>query len=191
MSEQNQNQGKEPLLDHEYDGIRELDHPLPGWWLATFYFTIAFAVGYFAYYMLGNGPGLVEEFNQDWTRVQIQQVANKKPFPDDSALEAVLKDPGSVKLGAVAFQEKCASCHAADGGGSIGPNLTDRFWINGDGSAASVAKLIAEGSLAKGMPAWAGVIPDQEIYHATAYLVSIQGTTPAKPKAPQGTEIKK
>lgn len=183
----------EKLLDHEYDGIKELDNPLPGWWLTTFYGAIVFAVLYLGYYHFG-GPGKDshETLAMDLSEIKAQQDASAKnaPAPDENSLQAVLADSAKLASGKTIFAEKCAVCHAADGGGMIGPNLTDKFWIHGDGSLPAILQVVAEGVSDKGMPPWKTLLKQDEIVTVVAYAKTLQGTKPAKPKEPQGNEIK-
>ena len=179
------------LLDHDYDGIKELDNPLPEWWLLTFYGAIVFAIAYFAYYHLGNGPSLRDELNTDLQQVKQQKLAQEgKSQYDESSLLAVFNDSSQVKLGGTIYKEKCESCHAPGGGGSIGPNLTDKFWIHGEGTLSSIVKVISEGVADKGMPPWGAILKKEELYAVTAYVHTLAGTKPANPKAPQGVEVK-
>ncbi len=179
------------IPNHEYDGIHELDNPLPGWWLMTFYGTVIFAIFYFAYYSLGSGPTLVQELNQQLA----QQEANKPStpvaaWPDEAKLASVAKDPQQLKAGEAVFTSKCLACHGAKGEGLIGPNLTDNFWIHGKGALPNIAKVIYDGVNEKGMPPWGPILKDDEMYAVTGYVHSLKGTNPPNPKAPQGEEVK-
>ena len=183
---------KEKPLDHAYDGIQEYDNPLPGWWLATFYITIVFAVLYIGYYHVGSGPGPHEELASDLAEIKAQASANtpKEPPLTEEAMMAVYADAGRRDSGKKVFVEKCASCHAVDGGGLIGPNLTDNFWIHGKGTMVDVASVVSEGVLDKGMPPWKTMLKKDEIQNVVAYVHSLKGTKPANPKAAQGNEVK-
>jgi cytochrome c oxidase cbb3-type subunit 3 len=179
--------------DHEYDGIKELDNFLPQWWVLLFLFCVLFAGAYYAYYELGDGPGLNEELKVEMAAHQ-QKVAAGKPadsgggFPDEQKLNAFFADSKKLSDGKAVFMTRCASCHGPAGGGSIGPNLTDKHWINGDGSIVAIAKVINEGVGAKGMPPWGPVLSSDEMYTVAAFVKSLKGTNPAGGKAPQGTE---
>lgn len=183
----------EKLLDHNYDGIQEFDNPLPRWWLATFYGAIVYAVLYLGYYHLG-GPGKDPRVDlaQELSEIKDKQNASVKnaPGPDEAALMAALQDPARKTAGKSLFGEKCASCHVIDGGGSIGPNLTDKYWIHGDGSLTSILQVVSEGVADKGMPPWKALMKPDEIISVVAYVKTFQGTKPANPKAPQGNEVK-
>ena len=180
--------GEESLvLDHEYDGIKELDHPLPNWWLWIFYLTIAFSIPYAIYYMTGMGPTLSQELASDLE--QIAKVQAAAPKPAEAGLEkliAALKDPSQIESGKTAFIAKCAACHGDKGQGLIGPNLTDDYWLHGEGKAKDVIKVVSEGVLDKGMPAWGQVVSPDELVHLTAFIHSLRGTNPAGAKEAQG-----
>lgn len=177
----------EETLEHEYDGIRELDNPLPGWWLATFYGTIVFALLYVGYYHLGTGPSLVEELQRDMAEISEKAKPAEGPSgPDESALLAVLEDPAALRLGKEQYAAKCASCHGNQGEGSIGPNLTDAYWIHGDGSITAIATVVSDGVAAKGMPPWKGLLKEDELVAVVGFVKSLKGTKPANAKAPQG-----
>ncbi len=178
------------LLDHNYDGIEEFDHPLPKWWLVTFYGTIIFAALYTGYYHFGSGPLQDAELGNDMAA--IQKLAPPAASIDDLAAKAIalMNDSATKDAGKLAYMGKCAACHGTLGEGGIGPNLTDKFWINGDGQAAAVTKVILEGVPEKGMPTWGAVIPAEETAQLTVFIASLQGTNPPKAKAPEGTEVK-
>lgn len=176
------------LLSHNYDGIQELDNPLPKWWQVTFYATIIFSVFYIGYYEFGSGPSLLQELESDLAVIEA-----KRPKDVGAQLLAAVKassaDATLIAAGQVAFAGKCASCHADQAQGLIGPNLTDHHWIHGDGSAEEIYKVIAEGVADKGMPPWAAVIPDDEMKSLMVYLLSIRGQM-REGKPAEGTEHK-
>lgn len=178
------------LLDHNYDGIEEFDHPLPKWWLVTFYGTMIFAAIYVGYYHLGSGPLQVAELENDIAA--IQKLAPAPTSADDLTAKAMamMDDAKAKEAGKVAYLGKCAACHGNLGEGGIGPNLTDNFWIHGDGQPASVIKVIVEGVAEKGMPTWGAIIPPEETAQLTAFIASLKGTSPPNPKAPEGVEVK-
>lgn len=174
------------LLDHNYDGIQELDHPLPSWWLAILYITIVFSVVYMAYYMTGWGPTLTEEMNQQLAEIEAKKPAAPEGGMASDVLLAAIQDPSKIAAGKGVYDGKCAACHGDKGQGLIGPNLTDDHWIHGTGSPADVAKVISEGVPDKGMPPWGPVITPDELVEVTAFIRSIHGSNPPNPKEPQG-----
>lgn len=182
MSQDNQDN----LLNHNYDGIQEYDNALPNWWLVTFFGTIIFAFIYFIHYTYGGGDTQAQELAQDLAN--LPKTAEK--IWSESDLENKMKGPEVLNAGAAVFKSKCSSCHGTEGQGVVGPNLTDRFWIHGRGQRADIIQVVTKGVLDKGMPAWDGLISDDEVVAVTAYVYSLKGKTPANPKAPQGEEVK-
>ncbi len=192
MDDQKQNEEeKKLLLDHNYDGIQELDNPLPRWWLATFYITIFFSIFYVNYYFFGDGPTLTEEFDkakqENYLKVFASQ--SKEAPTDEKELAKLLGDTEQVAQGKSVFEKNCASCHGAAGQGVIGPNLTDNHWINGKGKLLDILKAVSEGVLEKGMPAWKPVLKPEELKQVVVYVKSINGTHPANPKEAQGEKV--
>lgn len=180
---------KSILLDHNYDGIQELDHPLPKWWLVTFYLTMIFSAIYVGYYHMGSGLLQEQELEAD-----LAAIKSRAPAPtssDDLAAKAfaMKDDPAALEAGKVSFIAKCAACHGNLGEGGIGPNLTDKFWIHGTGDAAGVIKIIVDGVPEKGMPTWGPIIPPEETAQLTAFIATLSGTNPPKAKGPEGQEI--
>ena len=175
-------------LDHNYDGIKELDNKLPPWWVYSFYLTIIFAGGYLAYYHLFGGENQVAEYEQEMLAAQLAIEEYKKTAPDlvDAENVVVLTDAGDLEAGAAIYQANCMACHAADGGGGIGPNLVDEHWILG-GGIKNIFQTISEGGRAgKGMIAWKSTLKPAEIQQVSSYILSLQGTTPANPKEAEG-----
>lgn len=179
---------QDPLLDHEYDGIKELDNPLPGWWLATFYIFIVFWPIY-TFTLHGLGKWTIRgEFEADLA--QVNQAQQKQKGGDDQRNWAAwVNDTDRKAKGKVVWDGKCAVCHLADGGGSIGPNLTDSYWIHGDGQPESMWSTVYNGVPAKGMPAWGAVLKPEEVINVVVFANSLKGTKPAQPKAPQGDKV--
>ncbi len=183
---------KDELLDHDYDGIKEFDNPLPNWWLTTFYGAIVFAFLYVGYYHFGPGPSLDEELAQDLAQVKALALSMKKQAPPatEAELAALLANPAKLAQGKKIFAEKCMVCHGAQGEGQIGPNLTDAYWIQGSASLASIMKVVMVGVAEKGMPPWEALLKPEEIQAVTAFVKTLQGTKPANPKPPQGELVK-
>lgn len=185
------NEKKEKLTDHNYDGIQELDNDLPRWWLGLFYISVIFAVVYYAHYEFGNGPSLQEEFMQEVSAMEAQkEAAPKSSFPESAKLVAFQKSTEKLGVGKGVFQSKCISCHGDKGQGIIGPNLADDNWLHGDGKIESIAKIIQNGVSEKGMPPWGPLLSEEEVYAVTAYVKSLRGSNPAGAKAPQGPLVK-
>jgi len=175
------------LMDHEYDGIQEYDNPMPRWWLATLWATVIFSVLYLLNLpVVGKGPGRIAEYLADSAANAALQAAHD-PIASVTAEQvlAAAADPAQVAAGKTVFTTNCAACHLADGGGFIGPNLTDPYWIHG-GTPLDVFRTIARGVPEKGMPTWSAVLPAEQVIAVSAYVHTLQGTRPAKPKEPQG-----
>jgi len=178
-----------PLADHEYDGIQELNNPAPFWWQLFFYLSIAFGIGYYAYYELGSGPTTDDRITALMNEVDVAKSAHKTEGPDENALLALVNDPTALKEGNEVYQAKCTACHASDGGGVVGPNLADEYWIHGKGSVLDLHKVLTEGVAEKGMPPWGPILTEKEMNALVAFVKSLQGKKPAVPKAPQGNKV--
>ena len=175
---------RDRLIDHSYDGIQEYDNPMPRWWVITFWATIVFSILYYIVPGLGLGKGRMAEYDADMAAFRAAHPANTGGG-NPALLLAEAKKPAEVLQGKMLFAGKCAVCHAADGGGVIGPNLTDDAWLHG-GTVDSIYASVNNGILAKGMPAWGKLLKADELEQVVAYVWTLHGTTPAKPKEPQG-----
>jgi len=178
----------ELILDHNYDGIKELDNSLPPWWLYSFYVSIVFAVIYLVnVHILGNNSQF-DEYAQEYKEAEISIAEYKKNAKDLVDINSVtlLTDQADLDKGKAIFMQNCTPCHMADGGGGIGPNLTDNHWILG-GGIKNVFNTITEGGRdGKGMISWKQNFKPSEIAQVASYVLSLQGTSPANPKEPQG-----
>ena len=179
------------IAGHDYDGIEELDNPLPRWWLFIFWGTIVFGIGYYAYYEMMGGPSLSAELAREMKTIEAQrsQAESQQPKKEDIDLNAILASSEKMSLGAKQYQQKCAACHGDKGQGMIGPNLTDNYWIHGGGDLKGIIEVVEKGVLDKGMPPWKGVIPGDEIIYLSAYIKNMKGSNPPGAKAPQGELI--
>lgn len=175
------------LLDHSYDGIRELDHVLPRWWLGLLYATILFAAWYTGYYMSGTGPTPQQELAMELKKIAALHPAPVSPLESgDAALLAAIGSHENIEAGAVVFNGKCVACHGDHAQGGIGPNLTDDYWIHGEGRPQDIASTVTTGVAEKGMPPWGPVLSPDELRNVVAFILSSHGTNPAGAKAPQG-----
>lgn len=175
------------LAGHNYDGIKELDSRIPPWFLWLFYGTIIFSVIYMIHYhVLGTGPLQEEEYMQEVKLAEIQraELMRTGAFINEETV-TLLTEPAMLDAGKQIFMANCAACHAADGGGLVGPNLTDEYWIHG-GGIKNVFKVVKYGVVNKGMIAWQNMLNPKQIQEVSSYVVSLQGTKPANPKAPEG-----
>jgi len=172
------------LIAHNYDGIQEYDNPLPRWWVYLFYATIIFSVAYlFNVPGIGSGKGRVANYEADVAAWKRAHPPTGGATPEQ--LAALAADPSALADGKAIFAANCASCHRADGGGMIGPNLADDAWIHG-GTLADIHKSIDQGVLAKGMPNWGKLLRPEQVNAVTAYVATLKGSNPANPKAPEG-----
>ncbi|AZJ32317.1 MULTISPECIES: cbb3-type cytochrome c oxidase N-terminal domain-containing protein [Tenacibaculum] len=182
-------QEDEIILDHNYDGIKELDNNLPPWWLYMFYATIIFAAVYLVRYHVLGADNQEMEYAQAVAEAKRELAAfksNSKEAIIDAETATVLTSDADLSRGKAVFNLNCAACHMADGGGGIGPNLTDEYWILG-GGMKNIFNTVANGGRdGKGMVAWNKTLKPKDIQKVASYIISLQGTTPAKPKEPQG-----
>jgi cytochrome c oxidase cbb3-type subunit 3 len=175
------------LLDHDVDGIREYDNPMPRWWLGTFWLTIGFSVLYLLNIPgIGTGKGRIADYEAEMAKAAAV-LAQNDPLAGVTAeqLLGVARDPQQLALGKTTFVAMCASCHLADGGGQIGPNLTDAYWLHGN-RPLEIMKTVVEGIAVKGMPPWGKILKPAQLTAVTGYVLTLRGTTPKSAKAPQG-----
>ena len=179
----------EIILDHNYDGIRELDNKLPPWWVYMFYATIIFGLVYLVRFHIMNDYDQDLEYEQEVAAAQLEIEEYKKTAKDlvDVNSVALFTDAADINAGKVIFETNCVACHMADGGGGIGPNLTDDYWILG-GGIKNVFNTVSEGGRdGKGMVAWKQILKPVEMAQVSSYILTeINGKTPANPKAAEG-----
>ncbi|GGG58900.1 cbb3-type cytochrome c oxidase N-terminal domain-containing protein [Bizionia arctica] len=178
----------EIILDHSYDGIRELDNDLPPWWTYAFIASIIFAVIYLVRFEVFDGYTQYDELDTEYAEAKIALEEYKKTAKDlvDFNTVELLTSASDLSNGKTIFETNCVACHMADGGGGIGPNLTDENWILG-GGISHVFKTVSEGGRnGKGMIAWKQSLKPSEIAQVASYVLQFQGTTPAKPKDAEG-----
>ena len=176
------------LLDHEYDGIREYDNPMPRWWLASLWGTVIFSVLYVLNVGgIGTGEGRIAAYEADMVKAAAL-AAQHDPLSGitEERLLTASRTEATRLLGQTTFTAMCASCHGPDGGGAIGPNLTDTYSIHGAAPLA-IMRTIVEGVGAKGMPAWGKILKPDQLEAVAGYVIQLRGTSPANPKAPEGT----
>ena len=174
------------LMDHEYDGIRELDNNLPPWWKYGFYFCIVWAFMYLMYFhVLSSGDLSAEEYALE-IKTANEEIAKyretQKNFVTAETVE-YLTEQNAIDAGAGIFKKNCRACHRNDAGGEIGPNLTDAYWLNG-GDIKSIFKVVKNGK--KDMPAWGKKLKPIEIAQVITYINTLQGSNPPNAKAPEG-----
>lgn len=180
---------KDIEIDHEFDGIKELDNPVPIWFNALFYGTICFGLIYLMiYHVFGWG------MNQDQEYVHEMAVAEKAK-QEYLAQAANLIDENSIEVnldmapaGKILYAANCVSCHGANGEGGIGPNLTDRSWIHG-AEIKDIFKTVKYGVPAKGMVPWEQTLTPGQIAEVSNYILTLRDTNPANAKAAEGVEV--
>lgn len=179
---------QEIVLDHNYDGIRELDNNLPPWWVYMFYASIVFGIGYFAYYQMFDGPTQIDEYETEVAQAKAEVAEFKKNNKDliDADNVELLTGASDLAAGKTIYIDNCVACHKDNGGGGIGPNLTDDYWILG-GGVKNIFHTISEGGRAgKGMIAWKSDLKPNEMAQVTSYVISLHGTNPPDAKEAEG-----
>ena len=181
------------MLDHNYDGIKELDNHLPPWWTGLFLGTIAFAIVYLLFYhVFDTLPSQQAEYDTEVALAKEQlkkiQAANPVAAIDETNVEATT-DALALAEGKQIFLNTCASCHRKDGGGDIGPNLTDDYWKHG-GTVKDIFKTIRHGVQGTNMIAWEGVISPEKMKNVSSYVLTLRGTNPPNAKKPEGDLLK-
>lgn len=216
---------EDKLFDHDYDGIREYDNPLPPWWVNLFFITIVWSVVYVLYYHVFEiGDRSFDEFKKEYDQTWIKEkdpgyvhaeilpgyrnpyYSNRPEITPKSMLSGVvlkpkeeekeivydftaLTDQPALQKGHEVWVKNCVVCHGQKGEGGIGPNLTDDYWIHGNG-INNIMKTIIKGVPEKGMLAWGKILKQEEMLHVGSYVMTLHGTNPPNAKAPQGTLAK-
>jgi len=177
-------------LGHDYDGIRELNNRLPPWWLYGFYLCIVFAAIYlWRFHVSHTGPSSKQEYERSVAKAEakIQEYLKQKGEAVDENTVTLLTSAEDIQAGKAIFTDptKCPACHGADGGGNtVGPNLTDDYWIYG-GNIKNIFKTIKYGAN-NGMKSWKDELSAKQMAQVASYIKSLKGTKPANPRAPQG-----
>ncbi len=177
------------MLDHNYDGIRELDNHLPPWWKWLLYGSIVWAFFYLiAYHVTDSLPLQTEEYNTEVAyadeQIRKMKAANPGTVIDENSV-VFTSDAAALMDGQQTFKNICSSCHRMDGGGDIGPNLTDQYWKHG-GSIKDVFKVVRDGVPNTNMVSWGGALSPEKMQNVSSYLLTLQGTNPPNGKAPEG-----
>jgi cytochrome c oxidase cbb3-type subunit 3 len=175
-------------LNHDYDGIRELDNSIPPWWLGAFFASILFGVVYlWRYHVAENAPLQLEEYTIAVQKAEVQQAAYLKRAANNVDENTIaMLDASGIEAGKGLFAQNCVACHGAEGqGAAVGPNLTDDYWIHG-GNLQSIFKTIKYGVTEKGMRAWKDDMTPVQMAQLTSYVKTLKGTNPPNPKEPQG-----
>jgi cytochrome c oxidase cbb3-type subunit 3 len=181
---------KEILIEHDYDGIQELDNPIPGWFMYLFYGSIVFGIAYLLHYHVFKTGQLQDaEYRTEMVQADIEKKAylSKAANRVDENTVKLEHDPAVIAAGQGIFKASCAACHGDHAQGNVGPNLTDDFWLHGS-KINDLFKTIKYGVLAKGMPTWEKQLSPKQIADVANYIKSLHGTHPAGAKEPQGTK---
>ncbi len=182
------------VLDHEIDGIREYDNPLPGWLMAIWWGALLFSALYICFYALAFGPSTMQaEYRGqeviDRARTQSYYDANPMVPPTAEELLAGVTDDAILLKAEDRFVRNCASCHGDVGQGLIGPNLTDEYWLHG-GQVTQIFNTLVKGVPTKGMPPWGRALSPEDLSALVSYIRSLQGSNPADAKAQEGDLVK-
>ena len=178
--------GDKLLSGHEYDGIKELDNKLPKWWLWLFYITIIFAVVVFVRLHVIKTADLQDDLYKKEVEAAVIKYSALRPANTlDASNVTLLTDAAALDAGKAIFEKSCQVCHLAQAQGLVGPNLTDDYWIHGC-KIGDLFKLITTGVPEKGMISWKDQLTGQQIQQVASYILSLKGTNPPNPKAPQG-----
>lgn len=182
---------KDIVIDHEYDGIVELDNPVPIWFNALFYGTIIFGLIYLlVYHVFGWGMNQDQEYLHEVAmaeKAKQEYLAQAANLVDESSVEF---SAALAPAGKAIFTANCAACHGANGEGTIGPNLVDRFWLHG-GEIKDIFKTVKYGIPEKGMVPWEQTLTPGQIAEVSSYIITLRDTKPANPKASEGSEVEK
>lgn len=179
---------KDLVMEHKFDGIAELDNPTPPWFMWLFYGTILFGVAYiFNYHVFKWGMLQDEEYVvevQQAEAAKAEYLANAANLIDENTV-TVSAEGSVISAGMAIFNNNCVACHGDKGQGSVGPNLTDEYWLHG-GSVNSVFKTVKYGVPEKGMISWEKQLTPKQISEVSNYILSLKGTNPPGAKEPQG-----
>ncbi len=179
---------KDMMLEHQFDGISELDNPTPAWFMWLFYSTIAFAFVYMMYFhVFEYGKMQEEEYDIEMAAAKAERevyLATSANNIDESSVKDS-HEAGVLDAGKSVYNTSCVACHGDKGQGLVGPNLTDVYWLHG-GKIGSIFKTIKYGVPEKGMISWEKTLSPKQISDVSNYIISLKGTNPANAKAPQG-----
>lgn len=187
------NKPTDQLLDHEYDGIREYDNPIPAWWTWMWISTMIFSAVYFVHYhVTGTGESVLAAYEREVNAQLAKESEHRKDnlgVLSETMLSGMMRDEAMVTAGATKYAAICAACHGVKGEGTVGPNLTDVYWLHADGTLLNIREIVAQGVPEKGMPAWEKLMSPEELNQVVVYVGTLLGTN-AEGKLPQGEEHK-
>jgi cytochrome c oxidase cbb3-type subunit III len=178
----------EIMLDHNYDGIEELDNDLPPWWKYGFYLTIVVGIIYlFNFHVLHTGDLQGAEFDKEVAKAKLEVAEYMKTAANnvDETNVKILTELADIEAGKNVYTANCAACHGKIGEGGVGPNMTDNYWIHG-GDIVNVFKSVKYGWPDKGMKSWKEDLSPMQMAQVSSYIHSLIGSNPPNGKAPQG-----
>ncbi|QCR22207.1 c-type cytochrome [Pontibacter sp. SGAir0037] len=171
--------------NHDFDGIQEYDNDLPPWWKYMFYVSIVFAIGYMLHFhVFKTGALMAQEYEMEMEEAALLAAKNA----DAVTNYELLTEAAALESGKAIFAQNCAACHGTEGQGTVGPNLTDAYWLHG-GDVNDIFKTVKFGVPAKGMVPWQGKLTKDQILEVSSYILSLQGSNPANAKEPQGEKM--
>ena len=176
------------MLDHDYDGIKELDNNLPPWWKYGFYLTIVVAIVYLInYHVIGTGDLQTKEYEKEiaQAKLEVDEFMKTSANNVDENTVKLLTEATDISTGKDLYIANCVACHGKGGEGSVGPNLTDDYWLHG-GSIQDLFKTLKYGWVEKGMKAWKEDLSPMQMAQIASFIKTLKGTNPPNPKAPQG-----
>lgn len=182
---------QDKLLDHEYDGIREYDNPTPGWWVMLFALTIIFSAFYVAYYY---APVADRSIYDAYTAAKTDQAAREEAaIPgelnlDSASLAGYLASERYVAMGRAVFKNNCVSCHASEGQGQQGPNLTDQYYKHVK-ALEDIPQVVTNGANNGKMPSWKNALSRKKIALVSVYVASLRGKNLPGPRLEGDGEI--
>lgn len=175
------------ILDHDYDGIKELDNHLPPWWKGLFYLTVVYGVIYiFVFHVFKSAPLQAEMYEMEMAAAE--KMKQSLPQPEvafDENTVTFTDDSGDLIAGKRVFENQCGTCHKTDGGGLAGPNLTDQYWKNG-GGIQNIYKTVKNGVPNTAMIPWESILTPIKIRQVASYIMTMEGTNPPDAKAAEG-----
>lgn len=177
----------EIMMDHDYDGIKELDNRIPPWFSWLFIITIIFSVYYMLHYhVLGTGKLQAEEYEAEVQLADLKraELIRSGAFINEETV-TLLTEPAELQSGKAIYDVNCIACHGQYGEGLVGPNLTDGYYVHG-GGIKNVFKVIKYGVPSKGMIAWQSQLSPDQMQEVASYIISLLGTDPPNPKSPEG-----
>ena len=175
---------------HEFDGIKELDNPLPPWLKYIFYVTIVLSVCYLILVFVFEDDSIIQkkEYRKEMIAARAKTEIAASEETTKAAAAAPMTQEQILAAGKSIFDKTCVVCHGKYGEGLVGPNFTDEYWIHG-GKPEDLKKTIVEGVIEKGMISYKSQYNNKQIDQVIAYILSLQGTNPPNPKAPQGEKF--